>query len=568
MDMREKPHLAHLILEKWQRQVAAATRIGQKKISRCLHQSTCLEAVDACVAASAAISSVIEGLYGKIHAHDGGSVMSEVCHDSLSCSAQLDSQEFPPCIAGCSTSTSALESDVSDAMIDELLQDRLTCIAPALRAELACALGAPPGQSVNPHVQRLRRNVAAHPRSRSAWSKISAFDRAQLASLQRGEKRAKSSLQSVIDAMHSDMGNVESDSFNGRFSEACATFQASQSLPSSCTHSRLQELLEGLESRLPAADLRSCGEECAVAQQEAESRSEPCGLRCFVGEADVATQTDSWDVQTSSQFAVRIENELKSIRAEISASSLHLRHPVHADQVHSCSLLNGNSRGEVFLHVANETDMHEHFSVQAGHQLHDVCADHQLPEAHERNPAVPKHSLGHGGFSEKKSKLSSKVATCTTQRRRALNWADLDDQIVVDVATNESAKNHMTGKCATGSSVFSAIECNGLHPKDDAANGVEPRAFDFARMLIAKQITSAQVNLSIIVTKIQFHMFNKTEHSATAIDLHDKLTCVLPELIWLWWCRTLCKWLSLGPCLCISAFTLIGPAAAFITHFG
>ena len=69
-------------------------------------------------------------------------------------------------------------------MIESLLQDRLACIVPVLRQELAAAI-----MDTTPnicHADIFRRNVASHPRLASALLKISELTLSQLRAAQRG----------------------------------------------------------------------------------------------------------------------------------------------------------------------------------------------------------------------------------------------------------------------------------------------------------------------------------------------------------------------------------------------
>ena len=78
-------------------------------------------------------------------------------------------------------------------MLDD---DRLMCARPHIRKELTAALGLPVEHSVPD--EKLRRDVAVHPRGPAALSLISSFDQGEL---KRAQRQRKETLPKLADGI-------------------------------------------------------------------------------------------------------------------------------------------------------------------------------------------------------------------------------------------------------------------------------------------------------------------------------------------------------------------------------
>ena len=188
------------VLELLAHKIGFATRIAQRQLEKISGKGARAEVFRACDYAIAAAKAT--GQPSALGAHRDDTTLGSTAPSSTArdlpwlrdpWSSSDDAKQPTLDVMRAAPAADAVTVD-----LEELVQDRLECIAPVLRAELLAAL-APSGMDpvVDPDAQ-LRRNVAAHPRQKSASYKISSLDRVQLRSLQRGYR---SDIHSKVDEL-------------------------------------------------------------------------------------------------------------------------------------------------------------------------------------------------------------------------------------------------------------------------------------------------------------------------------------------------------------------------------
>eukprot|EP00930_Biecheleria_cincta_P105780 TRINITY_DN9877_c0_g1_i1.p1 TRINITY_DN9877_c0_g1~~TRINITY_DN9877_c0_g1_i1.p1 ORF type:complete len:728 (-),score=114.20 TRINITY_DN9877_c0_g1_i1:372-2483(-) len=195
-------------LELLTHQVGKATRVAQRSIEKFCGKG-----------AHRAIFSACDALIVQIAQLPSG------CSSEPECTLSVD---------GCSSENSEQDSLLPDPAtqtfteedIDALVQDRLQCIEPVLRSEIILSLkqlqyDVPDAPSPSP-MQRLRRNVGAHPRGDTAAIKISSLS---MVGLRRAQKAAKGNYEHRIALLESMLdgpstGQRQAATYNERFQSA------------------------------------------------------------------------------------------------------------------------------------------------------------------------------------------------------------------------------------------------------------------------------------------------------------------------------------------------------------
>ena len=183
--MSAKPWLCCIILQKFQRQVAASARIAQKHVDKAAGQKAFCELFQTADQLIADLSSVLADLDSVQRASmpdesvaaERGPPFAAAPAEGLSSSTapadDLCSSSAPEAVVA-SNELSSYPALASDDWIHGLADDRLSCIRPALVHDIKRAVGIE--TSPIPHPRTLRRNVAAHVRGKGALLKISELD--------------------------------------------------------------------------------------------------------------------------------------------------------------------------------------------------------------------------------------------------------------------------------------------------------------------------------------------------------------------------------------------------------
>ena len=166
-------------------------------------------------------------------------------------SGNSSDEVFPPAAIG-------FLPPVDETTIDALIADRLKCIEPHLRSELLSALGrTAPAQTTDP-CQKLRRDVAAHPRGSAASEVISQLDQRDLKRAQEAGRKDPDMLR-IVHGLAVRVSSLEATlkcdyRFNTQFCEILGEVQgAAASGTSSCLNINAAEFVPGLADAQPLA---------------------------------------------------------------------------------------------------------------------------------------------------------------------------------------------------------------------------------------------------------------------------------------------------------------------------
>ena len=190
----DKPWLACLLLDKWARQIGAATRASQKKLEKAAGKETY-------VSLFSAADQLLMAIRESSQAMDSDKFQARAKQDSSN-ESELEPRssggEVPdgmlPRVHHCGPALCSVE------VAEKLLQDRLDCIRIVLKQELFLSLGLHAMlEHPTTHVDVLRRNVAAHPRS-TPTALVSALSGKQLGRAQKGIHACDLHKFSIIDA--------------------------------------------------------------------------------------------------------------------------------------------------------------------------------------------------------------------------------------------------------------------------------------------------------------------------------------------------------------------------------
>ena len=216
----EKPWLASVIAHKLLKQIAAATRHAQTKLTKIPGHELFAPIFQTSDLLIVQLKEVVEKLQGATNGDGLGT--EQACGRTASSEDVLSSAPTENTLASQDLNSTGHQSqshepsDFAPEMpahcpsFEELLADRMTCIEIVLREELIAAIECRPPRLQ--HIDVLRRNVASHPRYKSALALIRQLSPAQLRDMQRGMR--ESTLTQRVELMEALVSSFVTPSCN------------------------------------------------------------------------------------------------------------------------------------------------------------------------------------------------------------------------------------------------------------------------------------------------------------------------------------------------------------------